>query len=981
MRQLDRAARKNPWFVRMIELDSRFGDVVSPGMEDALLGLLSDPGRDDIRQSVVLIVVEMLRHGEPLQVLADPVLGVIRDARRWPRIRHAAMDAFIRQRADKWGALTELKALAGEVFSGAVSDPDDDLLGGLLARLYPDALPGAEVLQYLRAPKKPNQLLAYEYFWIGQLPKRSSCSQIAQLLDELAVQQDWLNAEIEHSGPRASLLRRLPPILLDSFLARYDADVEPTRLFDWLGIAGWVGDWGYETRIGLKARTRIRSWLSERADVWKSILELGLERCIELVEQSEAHSFKQLMWMETERRLFGASLPPDFGSWCLQHALATEHRAAAAWLMYRVANAVHRGAGKDVTRGEVNESVARDALLKEAFNERMAYLKKGDQAGRGTGELTTRSSRKRPFDLQARVRASETELRENRAEPALLHELAKAYLGGFGNVRGHTPKDRLSFLLGDDEDLVETALGALRATLARDDLPSDEEVISLGTRNRVHYLSLPVLAGLDELAQIEPDGGLSLNDSQTRLALALHYNVSVWPRSWEEADKPPEWLPPWIRNRPEAVADILVRTAKARLRKDFAFSQHLHDLANSSEQSAVARIAALPILSAFPVRCGQDQLTSLRHLLLAACVYAERGALVELIEKRLEYKSMNIPQRVYWLAAGLIADPASYVERFESFVTGNQRRVRYLGQFISSRFDTPRTLFQSLDASAMSVLIRVMGGVYRPYSVDSSSDRGYRVTPGMEGADRVHGLINQLAIDASKAASEDLESLAEDDRLVPWRSHLLDACNRQAGIRRETEFRHGRVSEVVEVLDNGRPANVSDLAALTMAYVGEIATEIRDGSTSDWRQYWSFDARNRRPERPKPENECRNALLSDLRQRLERIGIEAYEEGRYANDTRADMSISFRGLQSACRDKEKLSSRTLERGPKAVDCQVFEGPGSRRPRDLSRFLVWKHGSLPADAWRGRDANQRASIEEKTIGRTVCRGADERFQCA
>jgi hypothetical protein len=50
----------------------------------------------------------------------------------------------------------------------------------------------------------------------------------------------------------------------------------------------------------------------------------------------------------------------------------------------------------------------------------------------------------------------------------------------------------------------------------------------------------------------------------------------------------------------------------------------------------------------------------------------------------------------------------------------------------------------------------------------------------------------------------------------------------------------------------------------------------RHGSTNDYRQYWAGDT-------PKIEDDSRDALLSDLRHRLARVGVLAEPEGRYAD--------------------------------------------------------------------------------------------------
>ncbi len=162
----------------------------------------------------------------------------------------------------------------------------------------------------------------------------------------------------------------------------------------------------------------------------------------------------------------------------------------------------------------------------------------------------------------------------------------------------------------------------------------------------------------------------------------------------------------------------------------------------------------------------------------------------------------------------------------------------------------------------------------------------------MTAPDHIRRFINQLASVPTRAATDALETLSSDDELLPWRSYLNDAKYQQNITRREVEFQHPEVEQVLEVLDNRNPANANDLAALTFEYLRVISKNIRYGNTSDWRQYWNVDSYNR-PQNPKPEDACRDALLSALQDRLKQLGIDAQPEGRYANDKRSDIHVCY----------------------------------------------------------------------------------------
>ena len=109
---------------------------------------------------------------------------------------------------------------------------------------------------------------------------------------------------------------------------------------------------------------------------------------------------------------------------------------------------------------------------------------------------------------------------------------------------------------------------------------------------------------------------------------------------------------------------------------------------------------------------------------------------------------------------------------------------------------------------------------------------------------------------------------------------------------RETTFGHPTVAQVCETLANRGPANAADLAALVSEHLQELASDIRHGSTDQYKQFWNVDG-HARPDHPRPEDTCRDTLLARLKDRLLPFGVEAIPEGHYADDKRADIRISY----------------------------------------------------------------------------------------
>ena len=865
---LRRETKRNPWLAGFIPRGPRLGDVATSDMADFFRRILTDPARDDARQSFVLILLRSLEHGGVTPELADLLVDVVRDSRWLPGLRLTALDTFIQHRN---GAASELTAMLRDINDGSVSDPDDDLLGSLLSALYPTYLSAPEVLRYLKMPQSSSYLGSYCYFWIRRLPEKSSPSQLAELLDAVVERFDELRPLLagDRQQPTCLYLGLIPLILAARFLETSREAVSTERLFDWLGAVSSCCN-----NLRVQEENIIRDWLNSHTDVQKEIIKLGIEN----------HSKASVFSITLQDRLFHVEWPPDFEYWCLDQArTAVDLEAQESFINLAVDSHVLPSPRRKTSRKVLEERIADNASLFAMFSRRLNMLEGYRNYSRPVTEHEREREHKsleRRQKWQDSVKPQEIALRENRCPPALLDALATVYHGFFVDVTGNSPEERLRNLLGDDADLIEAVMEGLRGSVKRDDVPDDTKIIRLGTEGQRHRLALPFLAGLEEIFRNAPADAWPLDEKQARQALAFHLFTP---------SPDPQWRNALFISRPEIVADILIRSVRSELRHSKMPRVSLYELEFSSNHAEIARLAVLPLLKTFPVCCTEGQLPRLHYLLKAALLHCDEEALQELLKKKLTHQSMNLAQRIYWLAAGLLVSPGAYIEELETFIAGKERRVRRLAEVIAEREGFLKAHIQSLDAPVLELLIRLIGASYQPY--------GPPAQPRWVMSSHVSEFIEQLASIPSPAATDALERLSSNEDLRSWRSRLLNAAYRQSAVRREAEFYHCTVEQAVQTLDNLKPANAADLAALTTEHLREIATNIHDGNTSDWRQYWNVDRHNRhRPQDPKPEDGCRDALLSDLQHRLTPLDIDAQPEGRYADDKRADIRVSFGGF-------------------------------------------------------------------------------------
>ena len=877
---LKQDAQTNQEFFQVLaKMDPRFGDLATPDMEPVFREVLTSPSRDDTHQALVMILIEALRHGLAAPELTDVVLDVVRDDSWKQGIRYRALDTILLQSKNNQQIGDKLMSLLTDVNNGSVPDPDDELLGQLLQGLYPSKLSASEILRYLRLPKRRDLLGMYKLFWNGHVVENSTNAQCAELLDILVERYKKLSAEIQEDPQPDIPFCSLPSDLLVRFLKTSQEDIAPDRLFDWLGLAALDP----LDLLPFDDEPAIDDWLSKHPKIQKTIIAMCVEHC------RGEQQFDSCVDMKRSR-LSNATPPPDFGSWCLEQAIRATDDNAAIWYIIQVAGALYNHQHDEgLTREIVDERLADHPSIEQAFRERLSKWEESKNREDTLRENSKKRKSKKQQEFRDHVKKNVAALRENRCPPSLLDQLAGAYFGELRGVAGDNPRDRLHNLLGDDTALIETVLTALRDSVKCSDVPTDAEIIRLRAGNQRYFLELPFLAGLEELS--EPDKEPLLNERQMRQAIAFYY-TSVALRYYRSAK--PNWHLWLLARRPDVVSEVLIEFVRSQLRSGREHFPEASKLAFSKEHEEVARRVSLTLLELFPVRCTLPQLGLLNALLIAALLHCESEAFEKLIEHKLSLPSMNIAQRIYWLAAGFFASPASYRETLKTSVSGHEQRIRHLAEFLTAYRDQAAwsTLFERLNVQELELLIRLLGGAYRPISY-SRQVMSYDGTQMMT-TDLVSGLINRLASLPSPDATTALESLSSDNSLRPWRFNIVNAASLQNTIRREASFRHKDIDQVLQVLDNLKPANAADLAALTMDILSDMAKRIRDGNTSDWRQYWTP---SKKPVTPEHEDFCRDALLSDLRLKLEplkvHVRIDAQQEGSYADDKRADVRVTY----------------------------------------------------------------------------------------
>lgn len=161
----------------------------------------------------------------------------------------------------------------------------------------------------------------------------------------------------------------------------------------------------------------------------------------------------------------------------------------------------------------------------------------------------------------------------------------------------------------------------------------------------------------------------------------------------------------------------------------------------------------------------------------------------------------------------------------------------------------------------------------------------------MNEGDYVNSLLKRLSENPDAESAQVIEYLLTLPQLSFWYETLRTSRQTQQISRREALFRHPGAAEVALTLNNLKPANVTDLAALVMEHLNRLSDEMHTSNTDNYKRFWNEDSYTR-PVTHKRENSCRDYMVEKLRALLLAHDVDVQPETHEANDKRADMRLS-----------------------------------------------------------------------------------------
>lgn len=850
-------ANRNPNFYWRLQDYSPMGGLAAPELVGHFSEVLQVKDYRAEHQVLMRCVLDALQYGVPLERLIDDVYSVIADVSHPSWIRTSALSVWLALLDDKKKAMT----LLDEISANQFKDDNDELAGILLLNLYPSILKPKELVQYFHQPKRDDIGGIYVMFWCYDLVRIAPAEHVSFLLDAFTEVNDLRNSH--HGYYRMSSM-------VDSILERgitlHGELVSTERLFSWLGIG--EDEYGNVYHEG-KTWEFLYKWFFTRPVIYQQVLGV-------VFDQAERADKPEDAYYRLYQRLSGITASSDIAMWhfqqisgVLDEALIKIHLRACFDVLF------NRPESSSLSLEQLEDWAGNDSIKKNLLGQFL--VSPLDDWRKEQAQQEKNRQARILSERHARTRLVTPHLASlsSVAAPAgLLNQLAYLWADHFYDISGDTVEQRFNNYSENGGEVLAAVKIGFQKCIERKDLPSAKDIISTHLKGKEYLIGYPCLIGMELRWNNGEDSVLSLDDPLLEIAAAF-FLVGIGQLS-------DSWFVGVVKHKPALIAKIYLQYFNAVIKAKESDPRLVYELTNNADCRALTSIVATEILNGFPLRANNNQLRILRKFICWS-YENEPDSFYDVVSKKFSLvNSMADSQKVYWLfcanlCGGLIAE-----EEFWLFIGRSQARLGHLTALLESNFFNSK-----LSARFLGVLIEKTSRM-------AIFDRSYtgHVSVAEQLGDQLRGWINQLASITDEGASSELNSLIQNPKLQKLHALLKINLYEHEIKRREALFKFSDFNQVQEVLACKQPANIADLQALVLDALDDVAKKLRTSHANLYKFFWK-DTSDSSYINQKIENDCRDALLAILQEKLLQFGIDDVPEAQYFNHKRTDIRLAY----------------------------------------------------------------------------------------
>jgi hypothetical protein len=851
---LQNLGRSDPYF-RASEVGiTAVGGLAGEDLAADFRALLTD--RSD-RTHRLLTVFEALTIGRPVASLRPVLRSFALDASRPEHQRIRAVDAFLNgatePERDQRELFDELSAETGSVTREA-------LRAQLAAKMRGATLTADDVKSVLSSYRQaaPDNMMGRLY----TLQRRLESDPIPELFDEPIA--TWLPANTGRGG--GIEVNQLLDYAMASAI-RSTPNLSAARLWR------WIANVRREQWSELKDQTKraLAEWVD--ADVGRE-LEL-----FDLILKDYQPTTAPRMVQYTYNRSVGRSITPAIIKHLLAKLPVTSSRVDRRRLLVSAVDLARSQQNADLyweTYDLVEREPACKALLKELTVTKIDKWRRQNQKFEAAARR--RKDQERAKNNQT-IAPSLTTMRSG-GRPDFLYWAAQFYFSGQADgdhavgvqrVAHYTNAEATEAIVAGWKYLATKGLGTIDAQQLGKSEADGRPFFAVGS----------AIAGLDLLLTEGDLPGLATVPIEVALAA---FTSSFFVVDQDRRGKLEKWALDQLNVVPAVGAKVLVEFWGAALDAGAKDLQGVWRLREGDARTEVARRTVADLLTMRPAMPP----IALKSTLKAAAKCLDRDRLLSIAETALADTKVTGSQREIWAFVAFTLGSTSPAGQFV-VDPGEDAAADVLIEDSSDGLVEALSGVEGVDRIKIDAMaVRQLGKVAVPED-----------WPGVGIATRrqslseiVNRAISNLAGAPQAEAGGILAECVQDPKLVKWRSTLQHAQAQHSRLIRDNAFAHPSPSVVGAALTGGAPVNASDLRAIVLQELRQLASELRVTDTTPWKRYWNIDPKTGQVTAPLVENHCRDHLLDRLRDRLGKYGIAAaLPETRRGDETRADMVI------------------------------------------------------------------------------------------
>lgn len=837
--------RDDPYFLATARGVTVLGGLLDETLIDDIIKILQKPPEES---HLLLTVAESLTSGQPIPALQPHLKQFVLNPAHNDWQRKRILDAFIH---GSQNSIADLRALFDELANETASIEREELRIAIAEKLHPEHLAVIE-LQALLADfeRTPESNTVGRLMSLQHALEKNPCP---ALFDS--------SCAIWRPSSASSNFHRLEvDQLLDAVLARCilsDQKLDGTKLWRWVANSRqyiWINN--YQDN---KTRAAIAQWLEvshhREADLFETIL-FSLNKETDMRDAAQIYSELCGRWPSdrTLQTLLGRVKTGDAENIArpllaifVEKARKTKSEPALFWDIYELlekrpefASLLPRLTTTDVEYGKPSDywDQKRKAEHKKIQTEKIEKLQTL------IPELSTGKH------LEILMKAARLYFQRTDDRNPSLH--------GFERVVADTNQGIAEAISLGWQYWTKTGI-------------QEFDIAKLGGANQtIYFAEYAAIAGLALLiekhaqANIPKPAITSLTLSVLRCSLSVS-NVDI-------REKLEDWVTIQLTKQPKQGVELLHTFWKIALERESPSLYGMNALTRQPSAAEVLSDALTYLLS------GHRNLSAetLHTMLLAANKILSKEQIKELCCAALENESITDDVRQLWQLLQFLNSPTDYQPPLLGVTDAKQVNdiLNQLDQFERTRSDNPT----ETRIAITRFIIELAGPLCSP-GIHDFHDMSYKVRCA----------IDRFSSYTDFEAATALKTLIESPKLHAWHASLRHALSQQTRKLSDLNFSHPTPLTIHAALAGGPPINAADLFAIAIEELRRLQKELHTTNTTDWKHYWNRN-KNGKVTEPLVENECRNYLLTRLKDRCIPYQISAViPEAQSAEGTRVDI--------------------------------------------------------------------------------------------